>query len=140
MLTAVFSFPLARNQNDLFLPSSALCHAVVTVRFVSSFEARPQELSHLRELGNQSPGHLLRQSSTFRQVCLLEAWMVLPCAVAAKLPGSYHSSLLLGEQKRKKNLDAESWPKAVHLPARLPSDSRAPVRATPGLGRAFPFR
>lgn len=66
--------------------------------------------------------------------------MVLPCAVAAKLAGSYHSSLLLGEQKRKKNLDAESWPKAVHLPARLPSDSRAPVRATPGLGRAFPFR
>lgn len=43
--------------------------------------------------------------------------MVWLCAVAVKLPGSYHSSLLLGEEKRAKNLAAESWPKAVHLPA-----------------------
>lgn len=66
MVTAVFSFPLARNQNDLFLPCSALCQAVVTIKFVLIFEARPQELSHLRALGNHRPGRLFRQSPTFR--------------------------------------------------------------------------
>ena len=136
VLTAVFSFSLARNQNDLFLPCSALCHAVVTVRFVSTFEAHPQELSHLRELGNQSPGHLLHQSSTFRQVCLLEAWMVLPCAVAAKLPGSYDSSLLLGEQKRKKNLDAER-PCTCLLASRLtPEHPLGPPQGWAGLSHS----
>ena len=65
-----------------------------------------------------------------------------------KLPGNHHPSLLLGEEKWEKNLDANSWPDTMHLPTPLPSDSSAPVRATPppppsspapGLGGAFPI-
>lgn len=48
-----------------------------------------------------------------------------------KLPGNHRSSLLLGEEKWEKNLDANSWPDTMHLPTPLPSDSSAPVRATP---------
>lgn len=81
MVTAVFLFPLARNQNEHFLPGATLCQAVVTVILVSAFEARPQGLSHRRVLGSHLPGHLLHQSPTFKQVYLLKAWLVFLCAM-----------------------------------------------------------
>lgn len=57
-----------------------------------------------------------------------------------RLPGSYHSSWPLGEGGgEEKNLEAERLLEALHLPARLPSESTAPGRVTPKLGGALPF-
>lgn len=58
-----------------------------------------------------------------------------------KLPGSYHLSLLLGEdESREKNLEAQSLLEVLPLPALLPSESAAPGRVTSCLGGAYPFR
>lgn len=58
-----------------------------------------------------------------------------------KLTGSYHLSLLLGEDEGgEKNLEAQSLLEVLPLPALLPSESAAPGRVTLWLGRAFPFR
>lgn len=46
MFPAIFPFPLAGNPNGLFLPCSAPCHTVVTLKICLPFEAHPQKLSH----------------------------------------------------------------------------------------------
>lgn len=140
MVTAVF-FPFARIQNDHFLSCSALSQAVVTARFVSASEAAPGNHSSAG-VGQPLTWRLLRWSPTFRLVYLLRACLVLPCAVAKRLPGSCCSSLCLGtsgdggigEVSRGGELALRSYTCLPASPLKT-----APGRVTPGLGRAFPF-
>lgn len=67
--------------------------------------------------------------------------MILLCAVAMKLAGSYHLFLLLGEDVGgEENLEAQSLLEVLPLLAILPSESTAPGRVILRLGGAFPFR